>query len=375
MVQFDAAAYFDQFLLENCVRDFNGFQGPDGKWYASKVLTMGFKGACDVAQATSEAVSDFEMNDTDSLQYVDNFCFGDDNRDQLVRVAKIFLARCKAAGIILNSEEIIITDSFDCLGEHFAWMSCATGDLACMRSLTESTMSKLDAVRHLIVNIFRRPTTARQTAAIFGVLFFANGVVGAPSWLARTWNALRHFRHVAAGAEAQGWDSLVPPPTFEAATELLAWCSWLQKNIPVPNSPDEEHTTQPAEITIFTDASEWGFGAVAIVDGCVRVLSRPWSPGDRVVFNVASSAVAEPLAVLRCAQHFVEGGKSRVQIFSDHLPFVFSCGAGYGKSFMYNKVILDMNRLFPFTSFFISFIPGRLNPADPYSRGKWGNRG
>ena len=61
VIQFDMESYYDQFQCSESVKRKMCFCGPDRLVYALERLPMGLRPACEVAQATTWFLLDFEM--------------------------------------------------------------------------------------------------------------------------------------------------------------------------------------------------------------------------------------------------------------------------------------------------------------------------
>ena len=112
---------------------------------------------------------------------------------------------------------------------------------------------------------------------------------------------------------------------------------------------------------IFTDASDWGWGAICVR---VEVANGGWSAGNKF------SAHSEPLAVFMALCRFVSPlVPSRVLIFTDHRPLTFYTKSGYSKSYPINQILNDIRSQFPLLDFSCEYVKGEDQPADGLSRG------
>ena len=363
IAQFDASAFFDQFSVDKQVQKFFGFQA-QGKTFVQSTLPMGFRPSVDIAQSTAEVVLSFpHVGDCMSLAYVDNFVFGADNIESLRATCLRFLERCDSVGLCLNDREITIMDSFDCLGEKY----CSVDQT---RTLTDSTRSKLAAAHDLLKRWQQHNISCRQAAAIFGILYYASNVVDVT--LESYFFALRFFRNLS--AHVASWSAPAPPLTAVVTTELL---SWLSKVLHAPPVPIVRPTPGPPSITIYVDASAWGWGATTTrPDGSTRCFSVPWTPSDRARYNVESSVCAEPLALERVllAVSSSLAPRESIAVFTDHAPLVFAANSRHAKTWTYNEACRCIERVRQTFNCDISvtFVAGKSNPADWYSRGGLG---
>ena len=306
-VQFDFASWYDQLPLDPKVSALFAFL--DRRCLAS--LPMGFRASADVAQSVSQAIADFTLpKGVNSTVYIDNVRFGGPTKASVTKAAKAFLARAKRVGAIVNDERIAPTQHEDFLGERY---NLERGH----RSLTTKNLEKL---RHASAMI-NDPLTARQLAAVYGLLFFSSEVLRTN--LSNYFPALSFFRR--AMSLVSDWDS--PAPAFPdlALESLRLWFAELVRNAPTPIVS----TTPPPDLTFFVDASEFGYGAVCISNRGVQLLQGQWSEEEMSNFDVKHSTVAVPLAVRRIAALSATGAHRHVRILSDHMGLTFAGNKGH----------------------------------------------
>ena len=148
VIQFDMESYYDQFALSEPVKRKMCFLGPDGLVYALERLPMGLRPACEVAQATTWFLLDFEMHETVKITTcIDNVRFVGP-KEHVVPAVREFLSRCRKVGAQLDkwpaddSEEAIVNEgerSGDFLGEHYNYDTSE-------RSLTKKMVQKLETL-------------------------------------------------------------------------------------------------------------------------------------------------------------------------------------------------------------------------------------
>lgn len=346
-VQFDFASWYDQLPLNIKISSLFSFDGS----LCLASLPMGFRPSADVAQCVSTAITDFPLPEGVNVTvYIDNIRFGGPSAEAVAAAAKTFLERADKVGAIVNDREIKPTQVESFLGEQYDLIQKT-------RCLTPKTVEKLKTTPQIIDS----QMTARQLAAVFGILFFASEVLNTN--LSCYFNAMRYYR--TAMARLTNWDDLAPTIPLEARAELTAWLNALLSNCPVPTVPN---TSEP-ELTIYCDASEYGWGAACISAKGTRLISGQWTPEDRASYDVSHSTVAEPLAVRRIVAALVPGHTRHARILSDHQGLVFAGNKGYGKCKSYNDMCAFLAK-FSNTSFSFDFVPGVLNSvADSLSRG------
>ena len=363
--QFDAKAFYDQFLLDKEIRPYFGF---GVKQLVSSCLPMGFRPACFVAQATAEALLSFDMEgDVDSCCYIDNFYFSSNSKKDLIAACKVFLDRCAACGVQLNSTDITITEDFDALGERFRVDGATRGlyDGNGSVQLTDTTISKIEMALETLAFQDRENISYRRCAAIFGIAFYGSKVLSAPPSFA--FNALRFYRECVACTS--DWSAAAPRIVGYARHELENWLRILRCNHAVSLAEADE--TAVPDVELFSDASAWGWGTTALRHGITSQHSVPWSSTEKMRWDCTSSVAAEPLALVNSASATVRPSDRVVRIHTDHLPLVHAFRKGYGKALSYNSAIVELQSRFPHVQFVVVFVPGISNPADRLSRGFW----
>jgi len=366
-IQFDFRSYFDQFALSEEVRRFFCLRRRR-RTFRSKVLPMGFRPSCAIAQTTTDALLDFHMPEgVCSIGYIDNVAFTSDSIADLITVASTFLARCHTAGVQVNEidgdpkDRVTITEAItqnlELLGEKYDTLNCT-------RCLTTKTLEKL-----IVVDAFLKTETQcsnREMAAVFGILLYSANVLDFS--LCDVPNALKYFRRIGVSAYSHGWDSTAPIMEELQRREVHLLCAAALRNTPVTTfSPKITPTRQ-----LFCDASDWGWGCIyRSEDGIVTTHAGPWSPIDRLTHNLQSSVSSEPLGLWRSMCAAVDPQfTGAIEIFTDHSPLVFAAAAGYSPCTTYNTLLRNLKDNFRSTCLF-TWIPGAKNPADTYSRGNF----
>ena len=349
-VQFDFASWYDQLPL---AKDISPLFSVDGKRCLSS-LPMGFRPSAEVAQIISQAITDFPLPEgVNVIVYIDNVRFGGPNKEGVRQAAKTFVERCDAVGAILNERSTEPIEKEDFLGEHYNLVKKT-------RTLTSKTLEKTRLAKDLIKS---NNMTYRQMAAVFGLLFFCSDVLR--SDVSSFFVALKAFRRRM--SEVSRWDSTAPPLQQEEIDNLNEWMHSVSSNSPTPIWIDR--SGEP-EITIYCDASSYGWGAVSTSKSGVHHASGKWNEHEKTNQGTQHSAKAEPLAVERAALALVSTGMKKVKIFSDHQGLIYAGNAQYGKSEAYNNMCHSLKRYFPSTIFDFAYVPGIENTvADGLSRG------
>ena len=347
-VQFDFASWYDQLPMD---AEISPLFSVDGKT-CLRSLPMGFRPSAEVAHIITEVIADFPLPEgVNVVVYIDNIRFGGLNKVDVQKAASDFLARADKVGAVLNERSCVPKRQEDFLGERFNLTKKT-------RCLTKKTLDKVRAA----LTVLPSRMSYRQVAAVFGLSFFCSEVLDLP--LAKHFKAMRYYRKTMAAVDH--WDNVAPSLSDEDKKSLTCWLKAILHNKPVPTwTSDESFPT----LTIYCDASAYGWGAVCVSSSGVKEAGAPWSEEEKSRHNVQLSTVAEPLAVNKAVAAFVSTSCQHVKIMSDHQGLIFAGNAGYGKGLDYNNMCLKLLEAFPDTTFSFEFIPGELNVlADALSR-------
>lgn len=354
--QFDFRSWYDQIGLAREISALFGVSAD--KCLAS--LPMGFRPSAEVAQMVSTAIADFELPDGVNVTiYIDNVRFGGPTAEAVFEASKKFVRRAAEVGAQLNSSVIEIQTTEDFLGEHYDLKNKT-------RSLTRKSVEKLEVAKDLLS---QPELSYRQVAAIFGLLYFVSDVLNLP--MSKFFKSLSAHRYMMSLVPDSQWDAGAPALAPEVTDELLDWIALAMGNTPAP-IVNRDLSVLPPDVTIYVDASAFGWGAVCFSGSSVKYAGGAWSEDDRERFNLNQSTVAEPLAVKKAVLAFVSTNFKHVRIFSDHIGLVFAGNKKYGKSADYNSLCAFIREYFPETDFSFNFIPGAENVlADDISRGRF----
>lgn len=348
-VQFDFKAWYDQLPLAEKIQKFFAF---DGK-HCLTTLPMGFRPACEVAQAISLALVDFELPQGVSVDvYIDNVRFIGDN-EGVVEAGKIFVQRCKEVGAKLDREEPIPKQLDTFLGEQFDYENKK-------RRLGEKTVEKVKFTRE---NLLGDILTYRQVAAIFGLLFFCAEVLALP--MCFLFDIMKWFRQKMSEA-TDNWNATTTLPNA-VREEIKHWLEMMESN-PWTTMYEEEDDTD-ADLVLTVDACETGWGCMSTSPESTQYYGAPWTEADHDRNFLFSSVVSEPLGTWRAICRFVPTMTRKVVIHTDHLPQVWAMKRGIAKAETYNELLVKLKTYYPNTRFEFRFISGEKNSiADALSR-------
>ena len=375
----DMAGYYDQFPLDPAVRYL--FVYPtrplpadpanwrDGDLLCPTRLLMGVRPACETAQATTDVLRSFPQ-ETDSCSIIDNVEFGGETVEAVQHAKVTFLDRCAKGNVTLNEYGDIV-QVLDFGGIH--------QDLANKEvSLTQKVVNKIRGSWEL-----RDTWSFRHFAGHVGLLFWAWDILGVE--IGDFFSLLRFISRVRARMQEAGdrqWDEPISLAPY-ALPQLEEWT-----NICLENKPRKvvRGPSRPQWL-IITDASAWGWGYVAVnmETGEVRVHGEPWSAADlrrnrdptgKSLFR--RSTFAESEGILRSICHILvrpapDAPCVSVLVGTDSTTAKSGHSRGFSsKSYHVNNIACRLRKLFPRKFFNFSFVhvAGEVNDliADPFSR-------
>ena len=359
-IEFDVTSCYDQISIDPRLWKYFGV----GEGEVLCVASMGFRPSCLVADAVVSALLPPKMEEeVRAFTRVDNVVFVGPH-EGTVAAAREFEERCKRCGVVLNSEtgHGIPKTSVDFNGEKYDLQNHTVQN-------TGKTKEKLALVERMLKteSLF----TARQVAAFVGLSIFASQAAG--ELLAKHHFCIRLLAEIEQGCcgSKDQWDVQMCLKR-EQKNGLQQWIRALLDKEPCRLDTGDEGAP---EIEIYTDASEWGWGAVSIWQGrTVETCAAPWSPEERALWRVECSVVAEPLAVVKAVCRCLKARGSNpdtrptVKLWTDHLPIVWAARKGVGKAFSYSHMLTCLSQMN--YRFIFGFVAGKDNPADALSRGR-----
>ena len=373
ILAYDFASYYDQFAMSDNVSRYLGVEA-GGKRWRLRNLPMGFRPSCATAQSATWILTGFQRPATVDLDTViDNVVFTADDIETLEQVGAEFEARCALVDATLNDAERTTRERIT-QREEFAGEAYDTS--AKTRALSEKSRLKAILCKGVTDSwTAGLPTTYRQLAAVMGFVFYALEVLDIDSLALR--EAVKRYAKTLAviGITRCDWNTVILQP-FEPRelVQLHDVLEAITANRPVPTVTDAGETNAPAEMTIYTDASAYGWGAVVIhtANRSVHYYGAPWTADDWSRGNLHSSVTAEPLAILRACAAALTATVAVVDVATDHLPLVVMGERGrhaFIRCERYNDCLQQLRRSYPSTTIRLRYIPGQQNPADTTSRG------
>ncbi len=283
-------------------------------------------------------------------------------RSAVRRAVLEFLARCDAVGVVINEvpprsppavvDRLIVREA-DFLGEVVDYAA-------------KTVHVRAKIIERLRALMALPSWTVRNAVGTVAILLWCSAPLAIDICL--HYEAMSYLR--AAGrrmfdAPLADWElpADLLPSQFD---DIARWANAVLANAP---TPIPRQLPEPA-LTIFTDASAWGWGAVAVTDAGTSSASYPW--GASLAPELAArSTTAEPEAVWRALCRFVpRDAPSLVRVMTDHSPFVGAWARGYSPAARLNGVIARIKRRFPLLRLVVEHVEGRANIADGASRGR-----
>ena len=342
----DLACAFFQHELHVDIQPFFCFEF-DGNMYAFQRLPMGFCGSCDTQQAFTIAVSP-TRDEVTRRTYVDGTRWVG-TKTHVSECLTRSREECEAASAQAQFQEPSTVHE---------WLGVVYDFSQKTVSLSEKMVAKLTRARDNIGN-----WSLRDMMQAFAYLFYASPVLQLK--LASFYHCIKFYsrrcRTLEAGAKklddtAQVWPSIT--------RELLTWFNMAIAN--VPTTPPKPEDVEKANLTLFTDACDDGWGAVLINEyGQCFSVGQKFANAKKLHINVK-----ELLAVSNAAKelnHIIQGRP--VRLFIDNTTAIATVKRGYGRSFALNVAERVLQHVgIAFQS--VDYVKSADNPSDAPSRGR-----
>ena len=393
----DMSSWFDQLSIAHSLQPLFTIATEEGTMYELRVAAMGYKPACRIAHKTLDIIAPHydasnqqEKRECKKALFVDNAAFYGSHQQAKANMSS-FLERATMVGAVVNDDNNEPQTEYEFLGESYCHVKKT-------RSLTKKTCEKCsyiaDVLRAYCLSQLqkkaKRVMRCSRLLAIIGTLAYAAEILDIS--MSSMTSMLGLLSSASIDAATRGtWDHNVIVTTT-AAQQMLNIATTASENVPVHVTNGHKalaahHTT---DITIFVDASVWGWGAVILGCSGPRFVSQPWTIEDQAEANamgghLGSSSVAEPMAARRILcdlslKHLnqnneTQGGTlyatTKITLHTDHHALVDLAGVRrISNSMSYNKFICLINDLSRVAQIDVVFVPGEKNPADPLSRGR-----
>jgi len=322
-------------------------------------MAMGQRQSTEVATALMRLIASFDHAGVRVDIATDNIRFVGSKRG-VTDALRTFSKRCDAVGVVLNelprnaTEEQIaaqVVTRADFLGEIIDY---TRKTVTCRQKIID----RLNELWGL-----RSSWTNRQQIGHTAVMMWCSGPLRVP--LVRRYASLAFLRQQGKLLfdHPDAWDAPANVPS-DVMDDLHQWHVLVSGNAETPI----QEPGAPDDLFIFTDASAWGWAAVAMAassDG-VQIAQMPWG---QTLPGAEQSTTAEPEAIWRAICRFVRPSDAvNVCVFSDHDPFVTAINRGHSAAAGNNGVLARIATRFPALNLRAQFIKGADNPADELSR-------
>ena len=384
-VEFDFAAFFDQFQLAGCAMPWFVLRSREAveghRLFALTRMPMGASFAPSVAQAVTSALV-YPLTQLDGVRVdtmIDNVRIVAESKSTFVQAVRGFLERVKAANITLNDAadwenltdddlalRCAVTDAPRVfLGEKYI------GDTVCN---ADTAVEKLIAARDRYVkrvdpeNPEAPQYSLRNFASFVGLMLFMAHTINVP--LTGLHTMLRAYGEII--SHTNDWDATCVITSEAVDRQVLTLADWLIRNepvsLPVLRPPETELDAYDAAIEVDASLSAWGAVVRFRHTGKTVTLQQRWST------PVAHSAHAEPKAARRALQWVrAQPGcaNARIAVITDHVAMAtgqrrwYANYGGFSTSYYLNSFFQE---LYDMGGGEIFHIDGVRNRADQLSR-------
>jgi hypothetical protein len=222
----------------------------------------------------------------------------------------------------------------------------------------ETTLAKLDDA----------PVTARDFLALFGRLVFAAGANRTP--LAKFYFAIKRIRRLSNRLQRfpdEMEQPLSPPPSQAFVASLASRVQLVHEWSPAVGDP------KPASATLFTDASEGGWGAVLCFDsGEVYAAGERWSDSEAKcgIAVLECDAVQKALRAFAC--RLLDVGRLELRVDNTSVEHAIRRGAARSEDLntALLPVLQKLAKSVPSCRVSVGYVPTGQNPADGPSRSR-----
>jgi len=355
----DFAAWFDQIPLDAAVQKFFAFT-KNGRFFLYCKLPMGVRYAVDIAETIARIIAHVNIPGIMVATNVDNTRFVGNNQEDMILALETYHNRCIKVNALLNENISDAASRSAAIRTKANWLGVEVDHIAKSRRLIAKTILKTEKSWSI-----RNSWSNRGIAAHLSLLLYGSRIlnVGVGQFFA----AMRYYRQLASllTTSPTAWDNgaVLPACVWE---DLQRWTSIVLEN----KSTGIMTRPQREDVTIFTDASAKGWGAVCVdhIWGTIRTTRGLW-PLD---FKEARhSTRAEPRAMLLAAREFIpHDSKKHYRFYTDSVTAKSIYTKGYADYFLTNGWASLFHSEFNNVNIQFSFIKGTLNThADDLSRG------
>jgi hypothetical protein len=346
-VCFDLKGAFNQVALPLQTRNYYGAI-VNGRTFRLTRLPMGMSGSPEIMAAlvhtlAAAAAEEFEV---EFFAYVDNVRFIG-SLTAVEQVSEKFRTHCKNCNVALNEESCNTPhQSGEFLGMFFDYAALTV-------RLADRIPAKLPTMSRFSVADFRR---------YIGVLHYSARVLRIP--LCDFYYAIkfvcRRCHQLSLGLILESDPVSVWP---SSKSQFAAWEAVIFRNSPVSTFVS---SSSERPLTLFTDASLSGWGAVAVDGFTLRQFGGKWPSVKTDILEAEALAVHHGLrSVIFCG--------SNIRLLVDNTSVSFTLVKGRSREFALNSVLQVTLRLIDLydATVTVAYVPTADNPADAISRGSF----
>lgn len=357
-ITIDLKAAFFQTPIPISLRKYTVFQTDDGTKYRMTRMPMGWSMAPEIQQRRGGCLLK-GINTPFVNLHVDDYLFVTE-ADKLVTTAKAFFEKAAKYNITV--------------GSHTAGTTVKS--IGLMVNVGDREISLADSFRNKLLADEPKPKIqVGEFVQAMGRL--VHGTLALDVDPASFYYLFKQFRNISRKVAIVGWHEYRQKEIPLWSASLSQWEQWRQK---ILNAPPRRLVRHRGKLgVLYTDASDWGFGAILIVPGQAPLLMqhswmvvRFWKNTD----YLPSINQRELFAVIFASQWAEEQGwpPSSLKLYVDNKTAIAAITRGYSAAFWLNEMLRlwsnlrreDMGRV-RFHS--VEWIPSVANIADKPSRG------
>jgi len=357
-ITIDLKAAFFQTPIPVSLRKFTVFQTDDGTKYRIKRMPMGWSMAPEIQQRLGGCLLK-DLNIPFANLHIDDYLFVTE-ADKLVTTAKAFLEKAAEYNITVGSYTA----------------GTIVKSIGLMVNVVDREISLADSFRNKLLADEPRPTIqVGEFVQAMGRL--VHGTLALDVDPASFYYLFKQFRNISRKVGIVGWHEYRQKEIPLWSASVTQWEQWRRKILDAPARRLVRYRGKMG--ALFTDASDWGFGAILIIPGRAPLLLqhswiavRFWK--DKAYLPPINQR--ELFAVVFASQWAEEQGwpPSSLKLYVDNKTAIAAIKRGYSAAFWLNEMLRiwsntrgeDMGRA-RFHS--VEWIPSAANIADRPSRG------
>jgi hypothetical protein len=293
----DFKAFYQQFGISLAAGKSFAFKDSDGAWWAPTTIPTGATSAPKMCQlillAFGQAIrTQFPDVSFDGL--IDNVRLSGDKLENLLGATSLLLALARQVNCTWNPEFV---RSFSSSGEactnKYTFLGIVFDHSASSVQLSSKTLQKLAKVRTELSRVFsgaqsdspQSTWSLRDLLRVMGILHYSSIITKAD--LSLFYNCYKYARTMTQGADGSSFQLDDPIPFWPSCQP--SFCRWLR--FLIRNTPRVvKNSLTPPHLTMFTDASLSGWGAILFGGRHVLVVAGRWAPSS-VIYARATAGI------------------------------------------------------------------------------------